>query len=272
MRIALIPPYCLLGKTSQTNYQLMLPQLIDNIKYINVYQSLCRNDKQFVILDNGAAEGKEITPRQLLDIATRFKPNEVVIPDTIADPEDTVRKAFKFAEFAVPDRHFAPLPFRLMFVTQGKTVMQAIDVAMWASEQSWIDTIGIPRHLLTTTGDMFARIEIANTIQARGSTKQIHFLGANSVWPTEVRALADHQITNQDYVRGMDSSLPFNYAWHGKHLDTGSRCNRPENYFQIQIERFGNELVQENIDAFLYMGKCDPLPLQDFDLRGAVGE
>lgn len=272
MKIALIPPYCLLGKTQQTNYQLMLPQLITNAKYTNVFRSLCQDKKQFVILDNGAAEGEEIDARQLLDVAIRFKVNEVVIPDAIAEPEESVRRAFRFAEYAVPDRHFAPLPFTLMFVTQGKTITQAIDTAMWAAEQSWIDTIGIPRHMLTTTGDMFARISIANSIQSNGCKKQIHFLGANPVWPTEVKALADPTITNQTYVRGMDSSLPFNYAFSGNRLDTGLQCKRPKDYFQKPIEQFDTELVQENIDAFLDMGKCESLPMYDFDLRGAVGE
>lgn len=253
MKIAFIPPFSLLRYTEQTNYQLCLPHLFAYGSYKVKYHKYCQDEDQFVILDNGAAEGALASIDELMKNAIKLRPDEVVIPDVLGDKQATINSAVDFYHQAVPPIEMRSLPFGFMFVVQGQTFQEVIDCAQWACEQEWVDTIGIPRHLLTTLDDDFARVRVANTIQGLNYCKQIHFLGANGQFPQEVSVLANPQITSQDRVRGMDTSMPFNYAYHNLLLiDTNApAANRPEHYFHSASTRFDADVVDMNVKYFL---------------------
>lgn len=255
-KIALIPPYSLQEWTEKTDYQLCLPHLLPNKDYFVRYQLYGRDPHHFVILDNGAAEGRLVSLEVLMSHAGRLRPDEVVIPDAMGDKDETIRLAQHFHDEVIPPREFAQMPFTFMFVVQGQTIMEVLESANWAAQQYWIHTLGIPRHLVTTLDDPMARVRIANIIQGHNYPKQIHFLGGNPAFPSEVTFLSDPRVTHQDRVRGMDTSMPFNYACAGKSLlDAPTRMtekvDRPDEYFYLPADRFDDKCVAENVEYFL---------------------
>lgn len=271
MKLAFIPPISLRDYTFRTNYQLMLPQLIESDEYTLTYKRHCNTSGTFVILDNGEAEGVTTEPKKLIDIAFDFGVNEVVIPDTIGDSKETIDKAVDFYhqltlhETQSSDKiRFGPdFPFSFMFVLQGKTYDEYLRCADWAIKQPWIKTLSVPRHTLETLGDIQARIRLTNNIIDRGwiTNQQFHFLGGSHLWSHEGRYLAAPNTLNQYYIRGMDTSMPFNYAYAKKFVNShGVQVKRPEGYFDLPAEDFEGPFLQENVNVMmewcdLYMGR-----------------
>lgn len=257
VKIALIPPSSLLAHTQRTNYQLCLPHLLADARYYWAYKAHCGNPSQFVILDNGAAEGALTDPYRLLSHALDLMPDEVVIPDSMGNCNETIDMARAFHDVVTGPRgaELHRFPFKYMFVIQGQTLYQVLDCATWAMAQDWINTIGVPRHLIDTLGDRHARPRIANELFMMWNQhcKPIHFLGGNPNFPEEVAILANPRLTVQTHVRGMDTSMPFNYAYAKVRIgdEYGTVVHRPDQYFNLPATDFDDSYVQSNVQFFL---------------------
>src|SRR4051812_20646349 len=129
MKLALIPPIDLLDRTCETQFQLMLPHLIYDERYAYTYRAHCRDPRQYVILDNGEAEGETIPVWKLASIAMDFGVNEIVLPDTIGNMLDTMEKAEAFIDMATDGfdlvtRAFLEYRTKFMFVVQGQNLQE----------------------------------------------------------------------------------------------------------------------------------------------------
>src|ERR1700748_2794438 len=118
MRLALIPPVSLIDDIFNTNYQMVLPH-IAHLNYIAAYRS-ARKRGDFLILDNGAAEGETPSLADLMTAAQDYMANEVVVPDVLGDADQTRALAEDFGEF-IERYHFNDL-FGYMGVVQGRTI------------------------------------------------------------------------------------------------------------------------------------------------------
>ena len=253
MRLALIPPISLLGTTFQTDYQLMLPQLVRNDEYARNFRLHCHDPQTYVILDNGAAEGYRATALELLHIAEDFEVDEIVLPDVIGNAEATLERSRAFLDQLAGKKR----KFNTMFVCQGKDLFEFVDSADEAARWPEVTTIGIPRHALRTCDDDQARISIANILQSTDRfKKQIHFLGASSRWPSEAAILSDPKHTKQTQVRGMDTSMPFNFAFRKMDLQDGIVINRVADYFNLDERHFDAAFVQRQIYTFKTWARC----------------
>jgi hypothetical protein len=254
MKLALIPPISLLGATLQTDYQLMLPQLTTSPEYSTMYDNHCKNPRQFVILDNGEAEGYSSTPIELMQIANSYKVDEIVLPDVIGNMDETLERSRAFLDFAGTVTTIKR--FQYMFVCQGQDEFEFIESADIAARWPEVTTIGIPRHALVTCDSFDARKSIANILQASDRfDKRIHFLGANPISPREARFLADPDHTTQRCVRGMDTSMPFNYALAKAKMDDGVNVGRAQDYFNLPASKFDGDLMQKHLDTYKYWAR-----------------
>jgi len=240
MRLALIPPFSILHYTHLTDYQLMLPQLVGNEHYELTYKLHCKNPGTYVILDNGAAEGHQVTTWDLTNIAVEFDVDEIVIPDVIGDEGATREESIRFINELMAIDHNMLDDFEFMYVCQGQSIEEFVQSAAYANTLDFVRTIGVPRHALTTCRNKLARIFIANYLQqSKQFRKDIHFLGSNAVWAAEANYLSDNALCNQEHVRGMDTSMPFNYAYVGALLQREIEpVYRPEDYFELPSESF----------------------------------
>jgi hypothetical protein len=250
MDLALIPPLGHLHHTGWTNTQMILPlfELVENSRYKSFYSDLADDNNQFLILDNGEAEGDQQPFDHVLSLGRLWRVDEVVLPDVMYNKSGTLSKIKKALDF-IDDE-----PFTFMAVAQGgnrSEFQQSIDVLFNIPE---VSTIGIPRHALDTCTDHLARARMASYISEMniryGKDIKIHFLGASPLWPQEGKFLADPDFLDQTYIRSMDTSLPYTLAVHGLSLKGARRApSRPHNYFNNKPEQsITDKNVQQLID------------------------
>lgn len=240
MKLALISPFCLLSHTARTDYQLMLPQLLRDPRYTDRYWQYGSDPEQYVIMDNGVAEGEQWAPVALRAAAQEFKVDEVVIPDHMMDAELTMKEV----------RAWEPIDgIKNMVVIQGTSMDECLWMIEHLEDVEYISTIGIPRHLGKTTGHKDVRLHLVHELYQRyGGRYEIHLLGAQSFWPEELHFAA---VSYGSLIRGMDTSMPFNYAYFEERVDSGMYMPRPKNYFDLPIQEFDPEVVVTNVDKML---------------------
>lgn len=240
MKLALIPPIPELRYDEpKRNYHLMLPQLVGDKDYAKKYKVLCESN--FVMMDNGAAEGLMLSDKELLDLAHEFKPAELVLPDIIADALGTIEV---IRGFLSTRRTLAGIDF--MAVAQGRSIIEVKRMIEVVAEIDRVATIGLPRHLVKTLRSNAARLDMARWIQKKYQKRfAIHLLGAAPQWPGELFFARE-----LGFVRGMDTSMPFNYALRGLILSDDYRnVTRPDNYFSTEFNAEQNILARRNVSA-----------------------
>lgn len=240
MKLALIPSLSYLDKMYETDYQLMLPHLTHIDTYASSFvEAKARGD--FVILDNGEAEGIDITPAKLFEIANEFHVDEVVLPDVIGDAEGTIAKGKEaLRQLSSGNIHFGG---QVMVVAQGKTINECYMCIDAFRGYDGVATIGIPRHLLSIHGG--ARYVLTKYIHdVHRGRFQVHYLGTNALNVREVMGSASGYVGP---VRGVDTSAPFNYAYACERIDSGAVVRRPQGYFKMG--RRLEHLVNHNIEV-----------------------
>lgn len=245
MRLALIPPIDMLEYTDETDMQLMLPHLLSNDIYRYVYTKHCQDPKQYVILDNGAAEGERIETGDLIKLAHEYDVDEIVIPDVLNDAKATLVEYANFFDYAREDKSLEGL--KTMYVLQGNDLGEFFEQARFAATPRFrADVIGIPRHALTTCNDEYIRYELAHFIRAQGCKREIHLLGGNPSYPSELKKFEHTKRTLG--IRSTDTSSPFNYASAGAHLHKSyAPVSRPPNYFNLPFEDFDMPILEQNL-------------------------
>jgi hypothetical protein len=244
MKLALIPPVSQLHDIHLTDYQLMLPHMLDDVEYKEAYSLVCKDPSQYVILDNGAAEGASVGHATLARLAQKYNVNEVVAPDVLRDAAATAARSTAFITYL---KSLAPGDWeyqrRIGVVAQGANEEEAYECIMRMFDnsdiESWVDVIYLPR-LLVHQRDHMPRIRLAKKLNeaVNGNTPsgnapvEFHFLGASSFWPKEIRAAVD----DVPFVRGMDTSMPYNYGIWYQSIDGGQQLQRPERYFQTELD------------------------------------
>lgn len=258
MKLALIAPISWLATSEVTNYQLMLPQLLQDQKYADHYRKLCKRSDQYVILDNGAAEGQDkFSNAQLVGIAIYAQVNEVVVPDVLRDQVETLNRMEQFFKDIEGDKlrndafnYDDVRKLKFMGVAQGRTLQEVkdcIDIMMELHGER-LHTIALPRHLIETTEDMSARIDLSmyifNEYTGPQGGIQVHCLGAAPTYNKEMLLLGQ-----LGTVRGMDTSMPYNYAYQGVEIDsdTAWEIKRPPRYFSRPARNFDNTILHHNI-------------------------
>jgi hypothetical protein len=246
MKAALIAPKGYYNTVHVSNYHLALAQ-IDTDDYLSNY-AYEAGAGDYVIVDNGAAEGSTVSDADLIIAARNMSANEVVVPDVMRDCEGTINRVRDFLD---RKSHWSGLPpLRFMLVVQGldwHEVQRSIDHYMNTYDNP---VLGIPRHFLTTLADVEARIHVLKYIARRwGEDTRVHLLGTNPVWPKEVKTIGKEF----PWVRGVDSSMPYNYAIAGFRIDAPDvHMNRPGAYFTADwTGKIDNDTLSYNIDTFL---------------------
>lgn len=237
MKLAVIPPLSLLPWALASDYHLMLPQLLYSRSYEFFFRHLCLNNDQYVILDNGAAEGYEATDEELVRLVAQFQPDELVLPDVIGDGPATVKRVGEFL------RGFDFEPnCKIGAVAAGQDRADALCTAveLLSKYPDTIDVLYIPRSLVTPD-DPKARLHLAEQIHDI-SDREIHFLGASRFWVGEIR-----EVAALPFVRGMDTSAPFNYTFYGQWVGRQRQITRPGAYFTIGGHNFDQDLLTVNI-------------------------
>lgn len=226
IQVATIVPSKLLHLTEDEMYHMSLAQLIGVDEH---YTDFYRRQKalgKFVLMDNGAAEGEQPTAEELIPKIKLLQPTEVILPDTIFNCEDTLRKAkvalavFK-AEFADEE---GKMPFRIMAVPQGEDFVSWMECARNLLAMEEIDSLGISKFMTSKMGPeaRYLGVQAIRSMEEEFDNKKhdIHLLGC---WAT---ATEIGEIQQDFDIRGCDSAIAYVYARAGLHYDPMSP--RPE--------------------------------------------
>lgn len=212
MQIAVISPIKYLDFCKHGDIDMCLAHLaLESKEYFDFYKKQV-TDGRFVILDNGANEGNQISGKQLIDLAIDLKVSEVIAPDTFQDAADTNEKLSVFCK--VP--HYAELKKRnikIQAVVQGRNIVEAWQHFQFLENRQSVDTIGLGFKCYDTTefehntlSGMMSRIFLTNAIGH--SSKPVHLLGLYN--PIELKYQKKYS-----WIRSNDSSAPIMLALKG---------------------------------------------------------
>jgi hypothetical protein len=201
MKAALIPSRGYESHALSSDIHLALP--LEATRSNLAYSSYLRNARwrgDYIILDNGCAEGQLVDNETLMMYAKMIGAQEVVAPDVMSDAEQTLDLTKAFMNTLDGNRP------KIMGVLQGNTP-QELGVMLDEYEALGIDAIGIPKVLITTDSDTI-RADIANLITETYPDRfAIHLLGLSSAFPTEMKV-----VDFPPEIRSMDSAQPFKAA------------------------------------------------------------
>jgi len=207
MKAALIPPRGYEHTALESNIHLVLPlkSLTSNLEYLATYVA-ARKRGDYIILDNGCAEGQLVDGRTLLDFARVIGAHEIVAPDVMGEPGPTLEATRNFLE-----GNDEAADYNIMAVLQGSTHDERAYLLKTFARISAITAIGIPKVLSTHQG-CTTRHEIVEFITKKYPDRfDIHLLGLNGAFPNEIL-----QIAFGNKVRSMDSAQPYKLAQAGK--------------------------------------------------------
>jgi hypothetical protein len=247
MNAALIPARGLEIYALRSTFHLALaiPETLNNPFYIGAYRrAASRGD--YIILDNGAAEGQIAPDKVLLDAARLLRANEIVAPDMIKDGPATIVRTKSFCYQYAEDL----AGFKLMAVAQGNSLAGFRTCIDNLARISKVKVIGLPRHAIDTLESKAARIDLANWIREAYPLRfGIHLLGTNPKWLHEIKSAA----TYAPHIRSVDSALAFNYTIsHTKLATTNKALTRHPRFFTYDWSRdVPANLLRDNIQTFM---------------------
>jgi hypothetical protein len=243
MKVALIVPDKLIQTVGfRTNYHMVLPSELRRQEYSLPYKQLAEHN--YIILDNGIAEGTSYGMIDLLDMAAYIGADEIVVPDVMGDGLASCELAKRFEEGLLAKTYDK---YAFMAVAHGKTFSELYSSIEYYISQDWINTIAFPRCLQIFGDD--ARFEAIaywiGDIIAAG--KEVHCLGSTSDL-TEVKRLAEFS-----HIRGIDTCMPLDIIRAGVSLSQGEAryMGRAPNYFTWVPTEAELELVNFNVTTYL---------------------
>lgn len=247
MEAALIPARGLEIYALRSTFHLALavPDALKNPFYVGAYRrAATRGD--YIVLDNGAAEGQSAPDKMLVETAKLLRANELVAPDVIKDGTSTVARTKNFCSQFAEDI----IGLRVMAVAQGNKLATFRTCIDNLARLSRVRVIGIPRDAIDTLGSKAARIDLANWInEAYPLRFDIHLLGTHSAWLGEIKAAT----TYAPHIRSVDSSVAFNYAIFNTRLsNTNKTYTRHPRFLTTDWSRdVSANLLRDNIQTFM---------------------
>lgn len=234
MKLAIITPLKRVRDAYSRDTQLLLPQLLQDERYVNQYTTP-KPDGQFRIMDNGVAEGCDMTSTVIYKAARMVHADEVVINDVYGDGEATQRNL----ECWEADANFGH-----MYVVHGRTIASVFERALYAQKFPFVTCIGLPRVLFDTVqGNRFGgtlRGHLASVIKANARREiDIHLLGSHPLWYNEA-----HQVASNKAIRSMDTSLPYYLAMYGHSIQNAPvNLRRPKGFFRWEPESRSSVII-----------------------------
>lgn len=221
-KIAHIVPVECLEKTADNQYHMCLAHLV---KQSDAYASFYRrmsDEGKFVLMDNGAAEGEQLSVPDLIKCYEMVRPSEVVLPDTLLDANDTLVKG-AVALTSIRRYYGGEAPFTFMAVPQGPDLQSWIRCLDEMLEWPKINCIGVSKFLQMETGEKWIRRNAVNAIKCRldhasiKSVTEVHLLGCSESTDV-IRTIFE----DFDIVRGCDSAFVYIASQAGVSLGTNA--------------------------------------------------
>lgn len=246
-----------LGKHMQTSlehsgfkYQMAIAsQMLVDAGYQEKVRQMCL-DGHYVILDNGVWEtGQSISDSKLISLAMQVGASEIVIPDSMKDPESSLLQAESFLKLFYSQDMAAYERPKLMLVPQAKVADAWHGQYLLALKTfgPYVDTIGIPKWLGP------ARLSVINEMPFYAKF-DYHMLGCNGIneIPRDVSHESHIHSKMRSQIRSIDSSLPHVLAYRVIAIESfdpnfSQYIVRQPNYFSMNLDIVQTRLLNHNL-------------------------
>lgn len=232
------------------------------------YVKFLRESQKYTILDNGADElTTGMAGESLWDLVQRIQPDELILPDVLADKDATVKATRSFFEnFIVTAKDNEFVPDNFMAVAQGQTYDEFLECYHLWQDTEFVDVIGIPYDIdfeipgldtsqsNRTTARGLRRIRMCQILNVSASKKHIHLLGMNNLWE-----LAQYEVQGIK-VRSNDTTGPFAAAVGGRNWSKESRRFK-KNWSALDFDRVLTKEERElaYINLLQYADACSDI-------------
>lgn len=248
MKLCFIPPLHHLSLSLHGDYLFTLAQhAMKDPNYLEYY----RIQKQYKIVDCGAAEGETVTGDALLDVAREMKVNEVVIPDSLYQGWKTtdMYKSFVGSLSKAELRKYS-----FMVVPQGRTRAQYMRCL-----NNMLKHDIVPEKLVVGVSKFSAPISFGNRVLAARTIatktkKPMHLLGTtNNIAEVE-------QLKNNEFVRSNDSCVSILLASQNQSVDESNYHSIPRpittnEYFNKRLDLEQIKTAIDNMDFLKRLAK-----------------
>lgn len=256
MRVAIIPPNGLERLALASDYHLVLPVELTRAAYFKVYHE-AKTYGHYIILDNGAAEGRLTTLSHELQLADALGGvNEIVLPDVLGNMQETL----SYARGCRSTVEKVEQDYKFTAVIQGRDAAECTRCFQAYYDMPWVDKIALPRHLSNNIRPAF-RVDFieSNAADINERFGQVHCLGSANYWK-EICLLSEHPL-----VQGLDTSLPIGAGLSGidiAHYKAQEEYRRPDDYFttdQRPLWHNNEQRCRRNLYVYGIWGDCASL-------------
>jgi hypothetical protein len=196
-----------------------LAQLLYQTDYITYFKQIRRGDHgSVVIMDNGAAEGGAMSPEELIGQADQLRPDVLVVPDVIQDPDASYGAACSFLEHKdwLAYKEMMPLT-QLMMVPHGATYSEWLrDLDRLLSLDPQIIGVARAHTRLAPDAPIHGRASLVREVFRHSKRVRVHLLGLTEN-PVELFPIAREFGAR---VMGVDTALPWVLAAEELRLET----------------------------------------------------
>lgn len=233
MKLAIIAPPSQESLIETRDYFLCLASVcLQNKEYQDFYTRKA-HEGAHVILDNGAAEGGTVDDETLVRVALEMRPTEVVAPDIMQEPVESLRRSRHF--ITQYGEELQAVMIEVMFVPQGKNLAEWLWAYGMFRHYYWCDTsdqfsivrtIGVPKNCdnmsdgtrLDVLTGLEASIKLETDYYKNGSAPyDFHLLGA----PQYLQDIK-HVALKHPWVRGIDTIVPIQWAYEDQQIEPTS--------------------------------------------------
>lgn len=235
MKISHIVPVDLLDLIEGRDFYMCLANIaIKNKEYLEFYKQQ-KQRGAFVLLDNGEAEGDQMSLDTIWKVVEQINPNEIILNDSLFNREETIKKSKQALDYYKSKGYEG----QYMFVVQGKTFEDWIK-CYEEFDMTNISTIGIPKAVVKWNDD--TRLKCCEYLKDKN--KQVHLLGCQN----SIKELI--KLRQYNFIRSNDTSLAFLLAKYYR----DSNETRPEEavmeFYNSKFNVTQVRMLERNIQTF----------------------
>lgn len=221
MKLALIPPLSMLDLMG-TEIQMTLPHLYLHQEYRDHLRS---HPAKTRILNN---DNENYTSAELVNMASHYKCNIVIVPDTRGDKEATVYQLHAFKKTAMAVRAMNTT-IKFAGVVQGATVPDAYKCLDAIMGEDWISVVMLPKSINNAYHqDRALMVDLLIQHSNRLKDREVHCLGTGP-WFEEVKCLAQYPC-----IQSIVTTLPIKLGFDWQDIHDGLYTDRQQDYFLLE--------------------------------------
>lgn len=232
-----------------SDYDYLLPHLLDKHPEYKEYFLQAGKDGRFIICDNGLFEGVTHTTQDLLEKIDLIQPNIFIVPDEWNERDITAKNAKHWTQYKLPFKT------KLMVVLQGKTVneihtlyQQCVDLgythfAFNHSSVVYQELGGSENPLANQSVGRVMLIQYLLTQNVIKDHHYIHLLGAST--PQEFTYYRDAQ---PNLINSVDTSNPIICGALGTRYSEIGLLTKPSN----KIEEFMEQNLEDKLEDIIF--------------------